>query len=378
MTAVRNEVPQPAERVLWQIRPSLVWIVLRPLWWIVGFMAIVTVGSYLLAAAGAGGSVVRVLIFTAAAILLRLIWQTLEWWSRSYVLTDHRLMVAAGVLRRDRVEIPLRNVRHVTMHRSILERIFSTGTIGVASAGTADIEAYLLTVSEPGKVLATIRDAVDRASADVPRLPLVVGLAGGIGAGKSSVAAAFREIGCVVSDSDAENREVLTRPEVRRELVRWWGEGVLDERGEIDRRKVAERIFADPAERKRLEGLTHPLIKARRAERLAEAARAGAPAMIIDAPLLFEAGVDRECDAVVFVDAPADVRAARVRASRGWDEAELARREAAQMSLEEKRRRCHYTIDNSRADGVDRAKAREILGKILSERADGKEPSRTA
>ena len=97
-------------------------------------------------------------------------------------------------------------------------------------------------------------------------------------------------------------------------------------------------MFADVEERRRLESLLHPLVHAARVEVIRRASADGARAVIVDAPLLFEAGVDQECDAVVFVEASREVRARRVKESRGWDSDELARRESTQMPIEEKRR----------------------------------------
>ena len=181
---------------------------------------------------------------------------------------------------------------------------------------------------------------------DPPRAPLI-GIVGGIGSGKSEVARAFGRIGCLVTDSDAQAKEILTRPLVRDELVRWWGPSVLDAEGRIDRAAVAKIVFSDAGARARLEGLVHPLLHRERQALVQRMARdGGVRAIVIDAPLLFEAGVDRECDAVIFVDAPFSQRLERVRLSRGWDAAELERREAAQLSLEEKRRRSRFVVDN--------------------------------
>lgn len=195
--------------------------------------------------------------------------------------------------------------------------------------------------------------------------PVVIGLAGGIGAGKSTVAAAFASLGCVVSDSDAQARECLTRPEVAAQLVSWWGPRVLDASGGVDRRAVAAIVFADPQARARLEALIHPLIRASRDELIGRARAAGAPAVIVDAPLLFEAGLDGDCDAVVFVEAPRADRVERVRATRGWDEAELTRREAAQWPEDDKRRGSTHRIENRSADREGLvAAARAILDDV--------------
>lgn len=174
----------------------------------------------------------------------------------------------------------------------------------------------------------------------------IIGLAGAIGAGKSALAGALAQRGCLVIDSDREARAKLDDPVVSRDLVAWWGPGILDEQGKVIRRAVADRIFNDDAARRRLEGLIHPLIRRTRASAQAEGAQAHAIAVVYDAPLLFEAGIDAICDLTVFVDAPRLVRLARVRASRGWDEAELDRREAMQWPIERKKAACDLVISN--------------------------------
>lgn len=181
------------------------------------------------------------------------------------------------------------------------------------------------------------------------RRPPVIGLAGGIGAGKSVVARLLADLGCLVSDSDADARAVLADPAVIETLRSWWGSRVVGDDGAIDRGEVARRVFDDPPERRRLERLMHPLIHARRRARF-ESGPAGVRAYVIDAPLLFEAGLDAECDAVIFVDAPREVRRDRVRRHRGWDDTELDRREAAQWPIERKRDRATAVIENEQDD----------------------------
>lgn len=180
----------------------------------------------------------------------------------------------------------------------------------------------------------------------------IIGIVGGVGAGKSTVAREFQRLGCYVVDSDARAREALDRPEVREQLVAWWGKDILNAEGRVDRSKVGSIVFAMPKERQRLEALVHPIVRQDRTRLVQEAARFWAKGVIVDAPLLFEAGVDKECDAVVFVDAPREVRLERVRTSRGWDDAELEKREAAQISLDQKRSRCRFVIVNDGATDI--------------------------
>ena len=195
----------------------------------------------------------------------------------------------------------------------------------------------------------------------------IIGLAGGIGSGKSAVADILARLGCVVCNADDLAREALRQREIRDEIVRWWGRGVLDDAGEIDRGAVAAIVFSRPEERERLESLVHPWVQARR-KTLFEQAPADASALVIDAPLLFEAGLDAECNAVIFVEADRGTRLARVADGRGWDEQTLGRREDSQLPLDEKRARSDYVVSNN---GDLRALSRQVhrtLNEIVQNR----------
>ena len=186
------------------------------------------------------------------------------------------------------------------------------------------------------------------------RDPIVIGIAGGIGSGKSTVARAFAQRGFVIVDADAEAKAALDRPEVRATLAEWWGPGVLNPDGSVNRSEVARRVFSVEVERRRLEGLIHPLVRKTHAQAVDLARRAPggpAPGLVMDTPLLFEAGIDRECDAVIFIEASRATRLERVRRSRGWDEAEFDRREASQWPLDRKRAACRFVIHNDDSDG---------------------------
>ena len=192
----------------------------------------------------------------------------------------------------------------------------------------------------------------------------VVGIAGGIGSGKSSVARELASLGALVSDSDAQIREALETHAIRAELRRWWGEGVLDEDGRVDRSAVARIVFNDPGERERLERLLHPYALRARERIIERGERDGAPCVVIDAPLLFEAGLDAGCDAVIFVDTPRETRVERLRESRGWDEGELDRREKAQLPLEQKRAKSDYVVVNEGDEADLRAQVQHTLARI--------------
>ena len=174
----------------------------------------------------------------------------------------------------------------------------------------------------------------------------IIGLTGGIGAGKSAVARELGELGCLVVNSDDLAREALRDPAVHKTLVQWWGEGILAPDRRIDRRAVARIVFSSPAERERLESLVHPWIEKRR-RAMFRTAPHEAPALVIDAPLLIEAGVDQQCDAVIFVEADRSRRLARLAEKRGWSEPEMNQREESQLPLDAKRIRADYVIDNN-------------------------------
>jgi dephospho-CoA kinase len=174
----------------------------------------------------------------------------------------------------------------------------------------------------------------------------IIGLAGGIGAGKSSVAQMLADLGCVVSDSDVAAREALRDPQIKKTVFGWWGRDIMDAQGEIVRSKLAGIVFKDSQARRKLEGLTHPWIEKRRLELFAKAP-VTAPALVIDAPLLFEAGLDNICDVVIFIDADRDVRRSRIAGSRGWTDEELGLREQSQLPLDLKRQRADHILQNN-------------------------------
>jgi dephospho-CoA kinase len=178
----------------------------------------------------------------------------------------------------------------------------------------------------------------------------VIGILGGVASGKSLVAGELVRLGAGRLDADRAAHEVLRMPQIEAAARRRWGGGVFGPDGRIDRGRLAEIVFAagpqGPPEREYLEQLTHPEVGRLLADEAARLRAAGCQAAALDAPLLLEAGWDRLCNTLVFVDAPRGLRLARAR-ERGWSEADFARRESAQESLEAKRRRADLVVDNS-------------------------------
>jgi dephospho-CoA kinase len=195
-----------------------------------------------------------------------------------------------------------------------------------------------------------------------PRKP-VIGLIGGIGAGKSLAAAALARRGGAVVDGDKLGHEVLKRPDVLARLVDRWGPGVVRPDGTPDRRAIAGIVFADPAERRALEEIVFPGIGRLARERIAGAqADPAARFVVLDAAVMLEAGWSDPCDRIIYVDAPHDLRFRRLAARSGWAAGDLAAREAAQMPAAEKIARADAVVVN---DGTpDELQAR--LDRLLS------------
>ncbi len=180
---------------------------------------------------------------------------------------------------------------------------------------------------------------------------LTIGLVGGIGSGKSRVAEMLRELGAEVLDADQIGHHALAEdPAVQESLRRRWGPEVFASDGNVDRKAVAKRVFrpdeAGDADRKFLESLLHPQIRAGLESGRDALAAKGVTVAVLDAALLFEAGWNDVCDLVVFVDAPRATRLERARKHRGWTEEQFSAREAAQWPVEEKRRRADVVIAN--------------------------------
>lgn len=175
---------------------------------------------------------------------------------------------------------------------------------------------------------------------------LRVGLTGGIGSGKSSVARLFAARGVPVIDADALAHELMSPAGAAfREIVERFGRAILDRAGGIDRRHLGERVFADPAERRALEAMLHPRIRAAMTER---AGALAAPYAVLVIPLLVETGERAGVDRVLVVDCPEEeqIRRAAARDGRGADEVRSIM--AAQATRAERLRQADDVIVNDR------------------------------
>ena len=171
----------------------------------------------------------------------------------------------------------------------------------------------------------------------------VLGLLGGVGGGKSTVAGILARRGLRVLDADAEARAVAELPEVRAALAARFGADVLDGAGRLDRARLAARAFASPEATADLNALVHPRVRERL---LAALDAAGDAPVVLDVPLLLESPLAARVTRWIFVQAPDGLREARV-AGRGWPAGERARREAQQADLATKRSRAGHVLENA-------------------------------
>lgn len=196
---------------------------------------------------------------------------------------------------------------------------------------------------------------------------LSVALTGNIAAGKSSVAALFRDWGATIIDADAIVRR-LQRPgtAVFHAIVDRFGPGSLAANGTLDRSALRALILADPGEKRALEAIVHPAVEAERQRLLRRAGQARDGVVISDIPLLFEAMDPSKFGAVVLVDAPEAVRLERLAQHRGLSAPEAAALIAAQLPAAEKRARADFIIDNDGSRDLLRERAWQVFRKVLS------------
>ena len=194
--------------------------------------------------------------------------------------------------------------------------------------------------------------------------PLVCGLCGGIGSGKSFVAGLMEQFGALVFDADRAGHEVLQQEEVKQLLTSRWGDRIFNRDHEIDRGVIAAMVFGNgkavSTELAFLQSVTHPRITQKLQSFIgARKGEAAMPMRVVDAALLFEADWNAYCTHVLFVDCNEEIRNERCRA-RGWTDAEIKHRAAAQQDIESKRMRSDYVIDNPGTEQWTREQLHEI------------------
>lgn len=199
-----------------------------------------------------------------------------------------------------------------------------------------------------------------------PRKPSIIGITGGIASGKSFVASCLESLGCVSVDADQLGHAVLLVPDVIGRLRQSFGPSILASDGTIDRKRLAAVVFGDNDEalsnRSKLERIVHPEIRKLAEQKIEQLKSSPRPprAIIVDAPLLIEAGWVSLCDYVLFIDTPDEVRMQRA-LGRGWTRQQWQDREAAQASMEQKRRAATHFIDGLMDQDHLRLRLRQLL-----------------
>jgi dephospho-CoA kinase len=191
----------------------------------------------------------------------------------------------------------------------------------------------------------------------------VLGLVGGIGAGKSTVAAALARHGGRIVAGDPLGHEALEQPDILARVTEIWGDrGILTPEGKVDRKKFGRIVFPSPVERSRLEHLVHPYIEKRIREEIDKAtADPAVKFVVLDAAIMLEAGWDGVVNKLIFVDAPRSVRLERVQQQRRWTEQDLANREAVQMPADKKKERADVVVDNGGSAEATVAQVDELV-----------------
>jgi dephospho-CoA kinase len=192
----------------------------------------------------------------------------------------------------------------------------------------------------------------------------LIGLTGGIGTGKSTVAAMLRELGAIVIDADEAARAVVEPgTDAFREVVAAFGEDYVRD-GRLDRAKLAQLVFSDESARRRLNEITHPRVRQWMVERQQEAEARGEERVVLEIPLLYENGLDAGLQRVIVVYVPEDVEVQRLVAGKGYREEDARARIRAQLPIAEKKTRAAFVIDNSGSRAETRAQVERVWREI--------------
>ena len=192
-----------------------------------------------------------------------------------------------------------------------------------------------------------------------------VGLTGGVASGKSTVSAILAELGATIIDGDKLAREVVERgtPGLA-QVVAAFGSDILTADGDLDRPRLGQIVFNDDEQRRRLEGIVHPLVFERYAALEASAPQDGL--VVHDIPLLAETGRADTFDAVIVVETPAEVQVERMLRDRGWTRADAESRIAAQAAPEQRRAIATHLIVNTGTREDLRARVEELYRELTA------------
>ena len=196
----------------------------------------------------------------------------------------------------------------------------------------------------------------------------LIGLTGGAGSGKSTVAGIFRELGATVIDADQATHAVYAPESLGFDLVEHEFGSDYVRNGRIDRARLGELVFRDADARQRLNAIVHPLVREWMAARTAEALMHGANVVVQDVPLLFENGLEDLYSAVVLVYVPEPVQVQRLIEGRGLSEERARAIIDSQMPIDDKRARAKQIIDNSGSREVTREQVERLWAELVAAR----------
>ncbi len=202
---------------------------------------------------------------------------------------------------------------------------------------------------------------------DKPKRKPIIGILGGVGSGKSTVAAEFAKLGCKVVDADKIAHDLLEKKSAKEKIVDLFGQTILNSAGKIDHRKLADVVFADADKLSSLNKIIHPLVLGRAEELIRQYNRQNeVKAIVLDMPLLVEVGWARRCDKLIFVDCKRQLRVDRAKKMGVFEENQLKIRENFQISLDNKANLTDNIIDNNSDFSALARQVTDIFSYIVS------------
>ena len=197
---------------------------------------------------------------------------------------------------------------------------------------------------------------------------IVIGVTGGVGTGKSTVARMFERLGAVVIDADVIAHQLMEPKKLAwRQIVKTFGREILNDDETVNRKKLAAIVFKDAAQRKALEALLHPKVMRQIAYRLGELRRSKRiKAVVLDVPLLIEVGGQKLADALVVVTAPAEIQMKRLQKKYGWSKEDVHDRINAQWDLSAKAALADYVVDNGGSVDATRTQVKQLWKRLIS------------
>lgn len=197
----------------------------------------------------------------------------------------------------------------------------------------------------------------------------MIGILGGIGSGKSSVVRQVSSYNLHIIDADKVGHRLLSDTEIQNQLRNQFGPDIFLDKQTIDRSRLATRVFGDTPEHqtalKQLNAILHPAIR-REIHSEIDSVSGDVDAIVLDAALLLEGGWDATCDWLIFVDTPEALRQQRVQENRGWSADELSKREATQWTIDTKKQRADFLIDNSGTIEAAAAQMTQIFTSLIT------------